>query len=461
MDTYAYMLIAAVATIYERVFPEAGFPHYVSQKEKLECSSKLPKQSLELVSSSLPDFKELFMPALRHNSSYELPSSPRHNVHNAIQDTNYQTPSSEKTRERRKEGSSPAMPLMKSRASSRDILQINKEDDAPAQCHDNLICGGARPSPSRTKAVKPSTAIISSSLSSHSSISSSASKADTPNSPLLNKQCSSPSTSKGRASPITSTTSAIGKTLARAIISRINAAASPLTTLTPSKLSKVLVDNLDKDNNSYNSSAVGHLPCGLIPQSPTSSKKSSSLSSYTSYEGAAVVELGLEGTFKRDEADISIVNDLPVLPAGISLDLFAEYTGSGYPMVMVQLPMYNEESHCVRCIEDTCQLAWPKDRLLIQVLDDSTRQDCRDLAEKAVDRMVAAGHPVVLVRRDDRIGYKAGNLVSGLRQYPDYLPKPEYCAIFDADFKPPVDFLYQTVYHMIQDPTIGFVQGRW
>ena len=43
---------------------------------------------------------------------------------------------------------------------------------------------------------------------------------------------------------------------------------------------------------------------------------------------------------------------------------------------------------------------------------------------------------------------------------PSYHPLPALLPA-PSDFVPPVDFLYQTIYHMEKEPEVGFVQGRW
>lgn len=73
--------------------------------------------------------------------------------------------------------------------------------------------------------------------------------------------------------------------------------------------------------------------------------------------------------------------------------------------------------------------------------------------------MCAAGHACMVVRRPSNVGFKAGNMVSGLRAVSN-VPW-EYVAVFDADFEMPPDFLYQTVWHMAEGPRLGFVQARW
>nr|DAD48677.1 TPA_asm: hypothetical protein HUJ06_018614 [Nelumbo nucifera] len=49
-----------------------------------------------------------------------------------------------------------------------------------------------------------------------------------------------------------------------------------------------------------------------------------------------------------------------------------EMGNSAYPMVLVQIPMYNEKEVYQLSIGAACGLSWPSDRIIIQVLDDST-----------------------------------------------------------------------------------------
>jgi cellulose synthase/poly-beta-1,6-N-acetylglucosamine synthase-like glycosyltransferase len=129
-------------------------------------------------------------------------------------------------------------------------------------------------------------------------------------------------------------------------------------------------------------------------------------------------------------------------------------TMADLPRVTVQLPMYNEEWVARRIIEQTCRLDYPRDRLEIQVLDDST-DATRDIARNTVEQMRAAGHDIVYIRRENRHGYKAGALEEGLRQ-----AKGDFIAIFDADFLPPPQMLRETI-HYFSDPEVGMVQTRW
>ncbi len=124
------------------------------------------------------------------------------------------------------------------------------------------------------------------------------------------------------------------------------------------------------------------------------------------------------------------------------------------PRVTVQLPMYNEDIVAERIIKATCQIDYPLDKLDIQVLDDSTDQSA-DIAQAAVDEMVAKGFPVTYIHRDNRVGYKAGALEAGLK-----VAKGDYIAIFDADFVPPKDILHNVI-DFFTDDQIGCVQVRW
>ena len=125
------------------------------------------------------------------------------------------------------------------------------------------------------------------------------------------------------------------------------------------------------------------------------------------------------------------------------------------PLVTVQIPIYNERFVVERAIEAACHLDWPRERLEIQVLDDSTDATFEIVAQ-AVARWRAAGVDIVHLHRTTRTGYKAGALSEGLA-----VAKGDYTAIFDADFVPPPNFLQCTVPHFLADERIGWVQARW
>jgi len=124
------------------------------------------------------------------------------------------------------------------------------------------------------------------------------------------------------------------------------------------------------------------------------------------------------------------------------------------PRVTVQLPMYNERLVARRIIEKTCEIDYPRDRLQIQVLDDSTDSTV-DTARAAVERAREQGFDIEYIRRTDRSGYKAGALANGLRT-----ATGEFITIFDADFVPQPDFLRRSIHHFT-DPKVCVVQTRW
>ncbi len=126
-----------------------------------------------------------------------------------------------------------------------------------------------------------------------------------------------------------------------------------------------------------------------------------------------------------------------------------------WPTVVVQLPIYNERYVVERLIDAAAALDYPRDRLIIQVLDDST-DDTTAIAEACAELHRAAGVDVRVMHRTDRSGFKAGALAWGLAQV-----EGEFVAVFDADFRPKPDFLRRTVPAMIARPDAGMVQTRW
>lgn len=128
---------------------------------------------------------------------------------------------------------------------------------------------------------------------------------------------------------------------------------------------------------------------------------------------------------------------------------------SSYPVVTVQLPVYNELYVVGRLIDASCAMVYPKEKLEIQVLDDSTDQTVEVVA-KHVEKYRRQGFDIKQIRRNNRVGYKAGALKEGLA-----VARGEYVAIFDADFVPRQEFLLKTIPYFIADEKIGMVQTRW
>jgi cellulose synthase/poly-beta-1,6-N-acetylglucosamine synthase-like glycosyltransferase len=122
-----------------------------------------------------------------------------------------------------------------------------------------------------------------------------------------------------------------------------------------------------------------------------------------------------------------------------------------WPSVSVLLPICNESQVVERLIDAVCCLHYPIDAFEILVLDDSS-DHTTELAQAKVGYYAAQGIAIRLVKRCNRKGYKAGNLVNGIQQ-----SSGEFFAIFDADFVPPVDFLQKTI-PCFSDPKLGFLQ---
>lgn len=124
------------------------------------------------------------------------------------------------------------------------------------------------------------------------------------------------------------------------------------------------------------------------------------------------------------------------------------------PSVLVQLPLFNERSVAARLIDSCARLDYPRSRLRIQVLDDSTDATSQVVAER-VAHWQRHGVQIEQRRRTARTGYKAGALQEGLEA-----TDSELVAVFDADFDPDPDFLKRLV-PTFADPGIGMVQARW
>jgi cellulose synthase/poly-beta-1,6-N-acetylglucosamine synthase-like glycosyltransferase len=125
------------------------------------------------------------------------------------------------------------------------------------------------------------------------------------------------------------------------------------------------------------------------------------------------------------------------------------------PSVTIQLPLYNEMYVAERLVEAVCAIDYPRHKLQIQVLDDST-DATRELMQRLVEKKRKEGFDIIHQHRTDRTGFKAGALKEGMRS-----ASGEFVAIFDADFVPPPDFLNATIPHLVADPELGLVQARW
>lgn len=125
-----------------------------------------------------------------------------------------------------------------------------------------------------------------------------------------------------------------------------------------------------------------------------------------------------------------------------------------FPLITIQLPIYNERFVIERLLDSISNLNYPKDKLEIQVLDDSN-DDTTAIIEQKIEKIRGLGFTIFHIKRKNRTGFKAGALQNGLT-----LATGEYIAIFDADFIADPDFLINTLPHFSHDK-IGMVQTRW
>jgi cellulose synthase/poly-beta-1,6-N-acetylglucosamine synthase-like glycosyltransferase len=124
------------------------------------------------------------------------------------------------------------------------------------------------------------------------------------------------------------------------------------------------------------------------------------------------------------------------------------------PHVLLQIPVYNEPLVTEQSLRCVALLNWPKDRLTIQLLDDST-DETSERADVVSLELRALGVDIQHVRRSDRSGFKAGACAHGLT-----LSKAPFIAMLDADFRPPPNWLRRTVPLLVADARAGFVQSR-
>ena len=124
------------------------------------------------------------------------------------------------------------------------------------------------------------------------------------------------------------------------------------------------------------------------------------------------------------------------------------------PLVTVQLPVFNEMHVVERLLTSVSKLDYPREKLQIQLLDDST-DETTEIARMEIEKLQGRGFDAELIHRDDRTGFKAGALENGLDT-----AKGEYVFILDADFVPNSDVLRKTI-HYFTDDEIGLIQTRW
>jgi cellulose synthase/poly-beta-1,6-N-acetylglucosamine synthase-like glycosyltransferase len=131
-----------------------------------------------------------------------------------------------------------------------------------------------------------------------------------------------------------------------------------------------------------------------------------------------------------------------------------EFAEDELPHITVQLPLFNEMYVVERLVKSVTEIDYPRGRMEIQVLDDSTDETV-SIARTTVAKYASQGFDIHYIHRDDRTGFKAGALENGMKT-----ARGNLVAIFDADFVPKPDFLRKLVHHFT-DPIVGCAQMRW
>lgn len=135
---------------------------------------------------------------------------------------------------------------------------------------------------------------------------------------------------------------------------------------------------------------------------------------------------------------------------------------------LIQLPVYNESPATVLALlQSASRLDYPCEKFCIQLLDDSDLEDISTVLRQHVHQ-IKLEHPQLQIQylhRQDRSGFKAGNLNYGLQQFYQSMESSvvledtgKICvSIFDADFDIPPQYL-KTVEGYFGDPQTGIVQ---
>jgi cellulose synthase/poly-beta-1,6-N-acetylglucosamine synthase-like glycosyltransferase len=127
------------------------------------------------------------------------------------------------------------------------------------------------------------------------------------------------------------------------------------------------------------------------------------------------------------------------------------------PTVCIQLPIYNEGKQAIGLIKSVAQLKWPRKKLEVQILDDST-DETPELVKDLLKTLSVQNPDLQIshIIRNSRYGYKAGAMNAGLRK-----TSAEFIAVFDADFRPESDFLTRLIPQIANQKSAAAIQAPW
>lgn len=125
------------------------------------------------------------------------------------------------------------------------------------------------------------------------------------------------------------------------------------------------------------------------------------------------------------------------------------------PFIAIQIATYRESLVLSALLDAIAQLDWPREKLMVQILDDSPGEEALRI-DAIVAEHAARNLPVSCHRRGSREGFKAGALNHGLQ----IAGRADYIAYFDADCRPDAHFLRRVMPYFV-DTQVGAVQARW
>jgi cellulose synthase/poly-beta-1,6-N-acetylglucosamine synthase-like glycosyltransferase len=125
---------------------------------------------------------------------------------------------------------------------------------------------------------------------------------------------------------------------------------------------------------------------------------------------------------------------------------------ASWPFVSVHLALYNEEEVAGRLLNACVNFDYPRDKLEIIVVDDSTDKTttiAREFGNKYPDL-------IRVIHRENRTGFKGGALQVAMNH-----SRGELICLFDADYAPARSFLKEVIPYLSLDQKAAFVQARW
>jgi cellulose synthase/poly-beta-1,6-N-acetylglucosamine synthase-like glycosyltransferase len=177
----------------------------------------------------------------------------------------------------------------------------------------------------------------------------------------------------------------------------------------------------------------------------------------TSSPSSGAIAVNNFDNFDQFRLDKPLINSFSSYVLAVDPSEYHAIALEDLPIVTIQLPIFNERYVSRRLVDAVCQMDYPRDRMQIQVLDDSI-DDTQAILSETVQEYQNQGFWIEYVHRVNRSGFKAGALQDAMP-----LVQGNYIAIFDADFIPSANWLKDTIRHYVENPDakVAVVQTRW